>query len=910
MPRILAIDDVLDNLITIESVLNSYLPNCQVSTALSGKKGIEMAAANKPDIILLDILMPEMDGYEVCEHLKNKEETRHIPIIMVSALGSMSESRVKGLDAGADAFISKPVDAPELVAQVKVMLRIKEVEDTLRNERNNLEKLVELRTEKLFESEKKYKSIIEDQTQAIIRYKPEGILTFVNDSFCRMLRRKRESLLGLSLYTLVAPENIAEVRKKVEGLTKENPLGIDERKTILPDGSVSWQQWTDRAIYNNEGELIEYQAEGVDITGRKNAEANLRESEEKFRQLAENIGQVFWLASPDMEHIYYISPAYEEIWGKSCQSLLDNPTSWFDPIFDEEKRQVRDVIDSYLEDFDELRFPEFRIKKHDGTTRWIQANAYPIKDNTGKLIRLAGLAKDITQRKKLEEATNQITGGIESVTGNVFFQTLVNSLAKVLDAEFAFVGKFTEEAPGKIFTLVVNQGGELKDNFEYDLEGTPCNNVVAGELCIYTENVQEQFPEDHLLKEMGANSYAGVPLFSSSNMLLGILVVLDKKPLVDLELIKTVLQVFSGRAGAELERLNTEKALVESEEKFRTIVEASPDAVLRIDLNTGITYASTRAAEIFGFEGYKELVGKPFNELIAPDFREKIESIFKNVVADGTVRDEECMLLTKEQSAYHGELSTSVIRDNSGKPFGFIVIAKDITQRKDAENAIKVYQENLRSMTSELNLAVEKERRRIAVDLHDHLGQSLAMARIKLSGMKNEQLPEKTVEDVVETEKYVIDAIQNSRTLTYELSPPVLFELGLAAAINWKLEQLNGKYQLETNLEVEDEIPELSEDLLILLFRSVSELLNNIIKHAKAKSVSVKINFKGRYLNINVNDDGKGFETAGVDTKYNKKAGIGLFSIRERLEYFEGKMYIDSALEKGTKIYLSVPVNQ
>ena len=265
--------------------------------------------------------------------------------------------------------------------------------------------------------------------------------------------------------------------------------------------------------------------------------------------------------------------------------------------------------------------------------------------------------------------------------------------------------------------------------------------------------------------------------------------------------------------------------------------------------------------------------------------------------------------LAKKNLLISGEFSSSAIKNNSGEPLGFIIITKDITVRKDAENAIKVYQENLRSMTSELNLAVEKERRRIAVDLHDHLGQSLAMARIKLSGMKNEPLPEKTIEDVVETEKYVIDAIKNSRTLTYELSPPVLFELGLAAAINWKLEQLNSKYQLETNLEVEDEVPELNEDLLILMFRAVGELLNNIVKHANATTVSVRMNFKGKFLNISVSDNGKGFETKGVDTKFNKKAGIGLFSIRERLEYFDGKMYIDSALEKGSRIYLSVPVN-
>ncbi len=753
MPKILAIDDVLDNLITIELILKSYLPDCQVFTATSGKEGLVVAEEKKPDTILLDILMPEMDGYEVCRILKNQESTRQIPVILVSALGSIAESRVKGLNAGGDVFIAKPIDPAELVAQVKVMLRIKEVEDNLRIERNNLEKLVEIRTSKLIEAQKRYRSIIEDQTQAIIRYKAEGILTFVNDSYCKMHERNRDELIGLSRYTLIAPEDIDSVRNKIEGLTLENPVQVDEHKSVLSNGKIKWQQWTDRAIFDDEGNILEYQAEGVDITDRKKAEEKLRQSEEKFRQLAENIGQVFWLASPDMENIFYISPAYQEVWGKSCDSLMENPTDWFVSIFEEEKAPVKAVLDVFPENCEEIKFPEFRIRRPDGTYRWVQANAYPIRDNEGKISRIAGLAKDITESK------------------------------------------------------------------------------------------------------------------------------------------------------------NAEDALRVSEEKFRTIVEASPDAVMTTDLDSNIIYASQRTAEVYGFDNPQEMIGLNSIELIAPDLRNNARVLLKKTIGEGPLRDEKFIMLKKDGSTFHGELSASIIKNKSGEPDAFILITKDITERKNAEDAIKVYQQNLRSMTSELNLAVEKERRRIAVDLHDHLGQSLAMARIKLSGMKSEPLPEKTIEDLVETEKYVIDAIKNSRTLTYELSPPVLFELGLPAAINWKLEQLNSKYNLNTNLEVEDEVPDINEDLLILLFRSVGELLNNIIKHSEASSVNVKVNFKGRYLNISVSDNGKGFETKKIDSRYNKTAGIGLFSIRERLEYFQGKMYIESSPGKGTKIYLSVPVN-
>ena len=130
MPKILAIDDKYDNLITISELLQSLIPDCVVTTAQSGSEGIEKAKVEFPDIIILDIKMPVMDGYEVCKRLKSDEHITYIPIIMLTAARTDTASKIKGLDTGADVFLSKPIDTTELVAQVKVMLRIKQ--DTIR----------------------------------------------------------------------------------------------------------------------------------------------------------------------------------------------------------------------------------------------------------------------------------------------------------------------------------------------------------------------------------------------------------------------------------------------------------------------------------------------------------------------------------------------------------------------------------------------------------------------------------------------------------------------------------------------------------------------------------------------------------------------------------------------------------
>jgi len=166
VPKILAIDDKKDNLISLSALLKSLIPDCNVITAQSGPEGIEKAKAELPDTILLDIKMPEMDGYEICSRLKDDESTRHIPVIMISAIKTESEDFVKGLETGADAYIAKPIDKYVLVAKVNTALRIKKAEDLLRNQKDLLESMVQERTAELVQSNLQLKREINNRKQA------------------------------------------------------------------------------------------------------------------------------------------------------------------------------------------------------------------------------------------------------------------------------------------------------------------------------------------------------------------------------------------------------------------------------------------------------------------------------------------------------------------------------------------------------------------------------------------------------------------------------------------------------------------------------------------------------------------------------------------------------------------------
>src|SRR5512133_3168030 len=124
--KILAIDDHEDNLIVLKALVNDSFPDAVFIAADSGRKGFELCQSEKPDVVMLDIVMPGMDGYEVCSKIKSDIRLRHIPVIMVTANRADRESRVMALEAGADAFLPKPVDDSELKAQLRAMLRIKE----------------------------------------------------------------------------------------------------------------------------------------------------------------------------------------------------------------------------------------------------------------------------------------------------------------------------------------------------------------------------------------------------------------------------------------------------------------------------------------------------------------------------------------------------------------------------------------------------------------------------------------------------------------------------------------------------------------------------------------------------------------------------------------------------------------
>ena len=225
MAKILVIDDNKNNLIAIKAVLEDLLPECEILTAKSGVEGINITKEKLPDVILLDIIMPIMDGFDVCKQLKSDKDLKHIPVILITAIKSDTESRVKGLESGADAFFTKPIDSSELYAQVNAMLRIKKAEDILRNKKKDIEETLKNKTNKLQETELKIiekenelRLIAESSIDTIFKVTKSGKIMFVSHFDKDIIGYEPKDIIGTSFTKYVPQKELPVYWKMLKGL--------------------------------------------------------------------------------------------------------------------------------------------------------------------------------------------------------------------------------------------------------------------------------------------------------------------------------------------------------------------------------------------------------------------------------------------------------------------------------------------------------------------------------------------------------------------------------------------------------------------------------------------------------------------------------------------------------------------
>ncbi|PKO99775.1 MAG: hypothetical protein CVU13_04405 [Bacteroidetes bacterium HGW-Bacteroidetes-8] len=530
MVKILAIDDIQDNLTSLKAVIADAFPEFELFTALSGQKGLELAKREIPDIILLDILMPGMDGYEVCRLLKGDPELVDIPVIFVTALKESRQNRIQALEAGAEAFLTKPIDETEMTSQIKAMLKIRAANLFKRDEKIRLEALVKSRTEELERelaervkadeevrsSEEKFRALVNQMQLGLAVHEiivdekgvpVDYLFLDVNPAYQKITGLKRESIIG---------KTVLEVLPKTEKIWIEK-----YGKVALTGVPVSFESYSGElnryfsvtAFQNRDKEfavIVE------DITGKKIFEDKLKTSDKIFNHVLDMI----CIAGYD-GFFKELNPSWERELGWSKEELLSKPYSEF--VHPLDRDSTASVSNTIIDGREVYRFENRYICK-DGSVKWLSWNSYPYKEDNI----MFGVARDITKEKR-EEQIQQVLYEVSRASANASsleetLKIVREELCKVMDANNFFLATYNAK-DGKLKKVLFF---DEKDKFEeWDAKKTLSGWVIKAESSLLINRDElSKFAQQNQINLIGTlcESWLGVPIIVNQ-ITIGVMVV-------------------------------------------------------------------------------------------------------------------------------------------------------------------------------------------------------------------------------------------------------------------------------------------------------------------------------------------------------------------------------------------------
>ncbi|MEA2417057.1 MAG: hypothetical protein QOI58_3714 [Thermoanaerobaculia bacterium] len=602
--------------------------------------------------------------------------------------------------------------------------------------------------------------------------------------------------------------------------------------------------------------------------------AALGESEQRFRQIAENTHEVFWLFSLDSGKTIYVSPAYEALWGVPRESLYHDARSFLAAIHPEDRAGVIEAIERDREHGFEI---DYRILRPDGSIRWIWDRGFPIKDEKGRVYRLAGIAEDITDRKLAVEAGKQAEDRIRLNIDTI--PTMVWSLRPngILD----FVNQRWLDYTGLSFEAAMKQPNGIvhPDDLPKVMEKW------------FTDMAAGQPSEEEMRLRRADGEYRWflvrtVPLLNGNG-----------------EIIKWY------GASTDLEdRKRAEEKLRRSESKLAEAQRISHVGHWERNVDGGEIICSEETYRIFGLPPQDAI--RNLEELIHPDDRPLHAAAIARALR-GELFEVEYRVIRPDGEVRFVHSQGSAMQDQSGRPRRTFGAVQDVTEIKRAEEKLKATSEQLRALSARLQSAREEEGVRIAREIHDELGSTLTSLRWELEGIKKtlsesgKMLPAADLKAKLVTMFGLIDTMVNIvRGIASDLRPVVLDVLGIEEAIEWQAQQ----FQERTGIAVDYSPPEdeagLTPEQSIAVFRIFQEALTNILRHAGATRIQVTMSGEDEVFVLTVKDNGRGI----TEEEKHGQSSIGLLGMRERAHLLGGEVDISGNEGEGTAVTVRLPI--
>jgi PAS domain S-box-containing protein len=384
---------------------------------------------------------------------------------------------------------------------------------------------------------------------------------------------------------------------------------------------------------------------------------------------------------------------------------------------------------------------------------------------------------------------------------------------------------------------------------------------------------------------------------------------------------------------AAVERARAGEALRQSENRYRMLYESLRDAFVQVDMAGNIISFNEIYCQMLGYS-QEELARLTYRDLTPERWHAFEEEIVREqVLARGFSNIYEKEYRRKDGTVFPVELRTILWRDPAGRPQAMWALIRDITDRKRTEAALRENEKQLqflnesleqkveektselRQLASELTRAEQRERNRISHILHDDLQQRIYAIQMQLSFLRQELRAENEAaqREAVNIDRELDDVLKISRNLSIDLSPPILRGEGLTQAISWLASKMGQQYGMPINILADESFTISDDELHVLLFNCVRELLFNVVKHAEASHADVSLQWSGSILCIEVSDDGTGFlvSVPGAEDREigeeDLQPSYGHSTIRHQLSLYGGRMEIHSRTSAGTRIVLSVP---
>ena len=728
------------------------------------------------------------------------------------------------------------------------------------------------------------------------------------------------------------------------------------RFTAVLDGKIA---------YDGRGQFKQTHCIFADITARKQAEDALRASEERYRLLAENTTDMITRLLPDGTFVY-VSSASRRLFGFDPEELSGR--NILDFIHPDDVARVRTVFYDAVERAGS-GIAEHRSITKDGYYVWVETAGRVIQDETtGEIEDIVCVVRDVSERKLAERILKRYQLLSENARDIILFVRRDGHILEANNAAAQAYGYTREEFPGltihdlraiethdsledemqkaDLHGILFETVHRRKDGTAFPVEVSSCG-VTLGEdrvlLSIIRDISERKRAEAEiaaLSKFPGENPFPvmrigrdGILLYAnrSSTPLLtewG----WEKEQPVSPWWRKRIASVLESGAGLEIEveatrrifsfvlapildqgyvnlyclditdRKEAEKALRESEATARALLNAPTDAAVLIDTDGVILGLNDRLAALYGRPA-QELIGSCLWDRLPSEVAELRKAVLQRVVeSKQPFRYQE-----QNQGRWYDTIAYPIL-DAQGNVQKVASLGRDITELKQDRERMLEYQERLRSMTSELSLTEERERQRIAGYLHDDIGQALALAKIKLGQLQASVQAGDAQALTQEVRQIIVRAIEGTRATTLELSPPALYQLGLAAALEGLCESIREEHHLPVAFCDDNEPKPLEFDVRAILYRGSREALLNVVKHAHAQQVNVAVRRLGDYVEVEIQDDGVGFDFSAVHVPTGEARTFGLFSVQERLRYVGGEFVVESSPGHGACVLLRGPV--